>query len=217
MTQRSADSKVRTTEPDLSPRGLELVDAAARLFYERGFVDTTTKEIAGACGVTAGALYNHFASKEEILWVIVEGAYHETERRSVEAVEAGAGDPFAELRQLTYATSRMHTSEYKFKAIVARLERKRLPQDQAAVVEKMHNRVPGIWADTLRRGIGSGIFAIPQVDGKQPDLVALSRSFIGYCTYPGFWFSSGHPITGEELAELQSQMIVRMVAGTAGD
>lgn len=200
-------------EAQLSARAVELVDAAAKLFYERGFTETTTREITTACGLTPGALYNHFASKEAILWVIVETAYHEAERLSLEAVKRGAGDPVAELRELAYATSHMHTSDYKIKAIVARLERKRLPKDQAAQIEEMHERIPRLWAKTLRRGIKEGVFEIPSVNGKSPNLVPLSRTMIGYCTYSGFWFGPDQPITSEQLAELQAQMVVRMATG----
>lgn len=41
-------------------------DEAIRLFAERGFAGTSTRDIAGAVGVTEGALYRHFPSKDAI-------------------------------------------------------------------------------------------------------------------------------------------------------
>jgi AcrR family transcriptional regulator len=206
-------TKAALSEQDLSPRGVELVDAAARLFYERGFTETTTRQITSACGLTPGALYNHFESKEELLWVIVEGAYHEAEQISLEAVKRGEGDPVAELRELAYAFVRMHTSEFKIKAIVARGERTRLPKAQAAKIHKIHEKVPRIWAKTLKKGIDSGVFKIPDVDGKRPDLVSVARTFTGYCIYSGFWFGPDTPLTSEQLSALQAQMVLKMATG----
>lgn len=40
---------------------------AARLFRYNGFATTSLREIAKAAGITAGSIYNHFASKDEIL------------------------------------------------------------------------------------------------------------------------------------------------------
>lgn len=40
---------------------------AARLFRYNGFATTSLREIAKEAGITAGSIYNHFASKEEIL------------------------------------------------------------------------------------------------------------------------------------------------------
>ena len=45
----------------------DLTAAAVDLFYEQGAQATTVREITKACGLTAGALYNHFTSKEELL------------------------------------------------------------------------------------------------------------------------------------------------------
>src|SRR6478736_912985 len=43
-----------------------IVDAAARLFLERGFGSVSMDELAMAAGVARRTLYNQFASKEEI-------------------------------------------------------------------------------------------------------------------------------------------------------
>ncbi len=43
-----------------------IVEAAERLFLERGFGSVTMDELAGAAGVARRTLYNQFASKEEI-------------------------------------------------------------------------------------------------------------------------------------------------------
>jgi len=201
------------SEATLSPRRVQLVDAAARLFFEKGYPQTTTREITKALGLTPGALYNHFLSKEELLWVIVESAYKETERICLAAVERGGGDPTAELRELAVAMTFMHTSPYRIKAIVARTERTRLPHTQAAEIEAIHERIPRIWAATLRRGIDSGVFHLPSVEGDEPDLVVVARTMTGYCVYSGYWFGPEQPITAEQLPLLLAEFVLRMVVG----
>lgn len=42
--------------------------AALRLFVERGVAETSIREIAVAAGVSQGAMYNHYPSKEELAW-----------------------------------------------------------------------------------------------------------------------------------------------------
>lgn len=44
-----------------------IVDAATRLFLQRGFGDVSMDDLAQAAGVARRTLYNQFASKEEIL------------------------------------------------------------------------------------------------------------------------------------------------------
>jgi len=53
-------------------RADEIVDIAARLFYERGYQSVSTRALAQAAGIQGGSLYHHFVSKEEILYRIVQ-------------------------------------------------------------------------------------------------------------------------------------------------
>ena len=41
----------------------ELLAIAASLFAERGFKNTTVRDIADAAGILSGSLYHHFDSK----------------------------------------------------------------------------------------------------------------------------------------------------------
>src|SRR3954462_284621 len=52
------DAAASTTRRD------ELLGIAARLFAERGFKNTTVRDIADAAGILSGSLYHHFDSKE---------------------------------------------------------------------------------------------------------------------------------------------------------
>lgn len=46
----------------------KIMRAAVRLFVEKGIDGTTTKDIATKSGVSEGALYRHFKSKEELAY-----------------------------------------------------------------------------------------------------------------------------------------------------
>jgi AcrR family transcriptional regulator len=52
--------------PGLTPRA-EILDAAAELFTEHGYANTSTRGIADAVGMRQASLYHHFATKDDIL------------------------------------------------------------------------------------------------------------------------------------------------------
>lgn len=48
-------------------RRAQILDAAAKLFAERGFHGVSVHEIGAACGISGPALYRHFAGKDDLL------------------------------------------------------------------------------------------------------------------------------------------------------
>jgi len=88
--------------PRQDNRRAQLLDAAAKLFSERGFHATSMRDIAKAVGMLSGSIYYHFASKEEMLLAV----YEEGVRGMAEAVEqavASANDPWARLEAASTA------------------------------------------------------------------------------------------------------------------
>lgn len=61
-----------------------IVEQAIRLFAEKGFKGTTTREIAAACGVSEPVLYQHFATKRDLYNAIID----EQSRRGAGPFEA---------------------------------------------------------------------------------------------------------------------------------
>src|SRR3954451_24842936 len=55
-----------TAEP-AGTRREELLAIAARLFAEKGFRNTTVRDIADAAGILSGSLYHHFDSKDSMV------------------------------------------------------------------------------------------------------------------------------------------------------
>jgi AcrR family transcriptional regulator len=65
--------RTRTTKAEQSEATRAALMGAARpLFAERGYAAVATEEIVRAAGVTRGALYHHFAGKEELFAAVYE-------------------------------------------------------------------------------------------------------------------------------------------------
>ncbi len=93
MPRRKADTGL---EPN---RRAELLRAAARLFVEKGFDATTTRDIAEAVGMRSGSPFYHFRSKQELLKAaMIEGL--DAGRERLAAAIDGIADPERRLRVL---------------------------------------------------------------------------------------------------------------------
>src|SRR6267154_2884607 len=67
----------------------QILDTALTLFRERGFEDTTMRDIAGRAGLSLGAAYYYFNSKEAIVGAYYDYVQHEHLARAREAFSAG--------------------------------------------------------------------------------------------------------------------------------
>lgn len=69
----------------------QIVEAATRVFAEKGFRRATTREVAREAGVSEGTIYNYFEGKDALLMAILE-KLNETERRAEDFEEGMATD-----------------------------------------------------------------------------------------------------------------------------
>jgi AcrR family transcriptional regulator len=69
-----------------------LLRAARDLFAKRGYADVGTEEIVRRARVTRGALYHHFADKQDLFRAVHEQLERELTERIAAQLAAGAGD-----------------------------------------------------------------------------------------------------------------------------
>ena len=81
------------TRPRRSDTRRRILDAAFTVFSERGIAASTLTEVAAAAGLTKGAVYSSFASKDElVLTLMEEHAVHRLEMSLARFAEGADGD-----------------------------------------------------------------------------------------------------------------------------
>lgn len=96
---------------------MRILEAALELFARNGFLGTSMSDIAGQLGITKGALYKHYASKQQILDSIVEYMNRMDYERAGEyempetLPEAHRDTPMASIRAYSMAQFRYWTEE----------------------------------------------------------------------------------------------------------
>jgi AcrR family transcriptional regulator len=93
----------------------EILDAALVVFATHGFDAARMEEIAAGAGVSKGAVYLYFESKEAVLKGLIEREVAPVAARVRALAEAGASDPAGALRLIIAAASQM-TQEPGFAA-----------------------------------------------------------------------------------------------------
>lgn len=94
--------KGRKGQLDVADRRALIIRVAATLFRERGYSGTTVREIAVEVGLTSGALFHHFNTKEDILLEVVDAGLRGC-METIEEVRRTARTPRERLHGMIHA------------------------------------------------------------------------------------------------------------------
>ena len=92
---------VRRTKKDAQATRETIIDAAEKVFHERGVAHASLEEIAQTAGCTRGAIYWHFKDKADLFDAMMCRVMLPVEAMMERATLAGATDPLSILRLST--------------------------------------------------------------------------------------------------------------------
>ncbi len=134
-----------------TPLQERVVQAAVKLFAGRGFHGTSIRAIACAAGVSIGAIYHHYRSKEEVFLAILRREY-ERRRTVVEELKAQGMAPKELVRcvaSVHFELLDRHQDSVKLLAQTLPTEHPRLQARLRALEEEY----AGYVAELLREGM----------------------------------------------------------------
>jgi AcrR family transcriptional regulator len=134
-----------------------LLDAAVRLFAEKGFDGTSVQEIVERAEVTKGAMYHYFKSKDDLLYAI----YHELisqQLADLERILAGGLPPAEMVRAIVVDLVETTTARLASAAVFAQ-EMHKLADEPMAALRAQRRRYHESLRDLIADGQKSGAFA----------------------------------------------------------
>lgn len=90
MTQQQTPERLTREEKKARTRA-QLMDAAAAVFARRGYVAASLDEVAEEAGLTKGAVYSNFDSKEELFEAVIEDRLNEPMKQLADVIDQGIG------------------------------------------------------------------------------------------------------------------------------
>ena len=191
----------------------KILEAAQRLFLEKGYENTTIQDIVDELGgLTKGAVYHHFKSKEDIICALSDKLFAEN-------------NPFAAVKQRkdlnalqkmreAVKLNQQNTQEKQLN--IEALPLLKNPRILVEMIQSNHQQLTPLWRDLLEEGIADG-----SIQTEYPKEMAELIPLLGdVWLYPNlfpateeelvhrfFFFKEmlekmGAPIIDDELAEL---------------
>jgi AcrR family transcriptional regulator len=191
-----------------SPLQRRLAAAAVELFYRQGARATSVRQITEACGLTPGALYNHFESKDQLLYVVVRDIHLRLESVLAEARAAVAGDPVAELSAIVGVYVARH-SDHRETARVANREFALLTGERYDEVVAIRRRLRDEVVDVLLAGQRKQVFDLAGGDDRTA-AVLTALPILDMCVHISEWFHQHRSLSHADLEARYVGLALRM-------
>jgi AcrR family transcriptional regulator len=170
-----------------------VLEAAAKLFAQRGFGGTNLQDIADALGISRPALYYYFKSKEDILASLVEEVTVFSGNQATMLASTADFNPSETLRQMVFRHAKWlleHPAQFR---VVDRTE-----NDLPAVAKRTHDKAKRALLDNFTRTIARGV----ELGHFRPvDPTVAAFSIIGMCSWTAWWFDPEGRVPLDEIAK----------------
>ena len=195
------------------PSSEAIQQAAFDLFARRGYVAASVREVMKACGLTQGALYNHFPSKNQLLATLIQTTQDGLESECQAAIQAAGDAPAAQLRAFVQAFTQRHC-ERRTEALVANRDFEWLKPSNLHDIVASRRRIRDMLVLILERGERDGAFRLPRVRDRS-DARIVAMAILNQCIYVSNWFKPGGSWPQDAVAALHAEMALRMVGVAA--
>ncbi|MFJ2031977.1 TetR/AcrR family transcriptional regulator [Streptosporangium sp. NPDC087985] len=179
-----------------------LIAAAVESFAVRGFHGTTTRDIASAAGMSPAALYVHYKSKEELLYLISRSG-HDVTLRLVQEGAASSDDPVEQLlavvRRFTMYHARSHTS-----ARIVNYELAALSPEHLEEIRVTRRSIEQKIRQIVEAGVARGVFHT-----SNPQMTALALLSLGVDV--ARWYRDEGEWSDKDIADHYCELAMRIV------
>lgn len=192
----------------LSATARRVLAAAASLFHDQGAVATTVRDITGACGLSPGALYRHFASKDDMLYALVQHGHERLENRVAVALDALGpdADAVARTRAFVHAYVMGHLASPELAQVVRR-EYLHLSEPRYREIVRRRRAVREHLTELLRTGVAAGQFDL--LGGADAD-IRVAVMILDMCSRTSDWYDPKRAASSQRLAETYAAGALRL-------
>ncbi len=153
----------------------EIIQAASKIFTEKGYHLATIRDICKASGLGPGTLYNYIKKKEDILYLIYNQLTMMLTQCLVETIENTKKDPYEQLKEALSKTIDI-IWDYKDLVLLMYQETASLDRESMHNILKRESDYVALWERILERGEKQGM--IIRRTRMDADIIGFLLAFI---------------------------------------
>ena len=174
-------------------------EAGLQLIYTKGFEAMSLRDLAAKVGLQPGSLYNHIATKQALLFDLINNHMLRLHERVAAELE-GITDPTERLKAFTAFHLTYHI-ERKREVFIGSAELRSLEPKNRRRIVASRREYEDILADILEAGVKAKQFRIGDI---RVSTYAILAMLTGICT----WYDPKGRVSREELIAVHTRLVL---------
>jgi AcrR family transcriptional regulator len=200
MAVRQKESARSARASTSRPVKERLLHVATRLFARNGFEGTSVQDIVDAAGVTKGAMYHYYGSKDDLLYEV----YHQLltmQTSRLNDIVKGSGTPAERLRAaaIDVVVSSLDNLD---DMIVFFRSLHMLPEDRQTQIRAERRAYHDQFKSLVEEGMADGTF------GTEVPADIVVHYYLSTVNQLGSWFRPGGPLTPTQVGEEYTKLLL---------
>jgi AcrR family transcriptional regulator len=200
MAVRPKDSAGSARAGAPRPVKERLLRVATRLFARHGFEGTSVQDIVDAAGVTKGAMYHYYGSKDDLLYEVYHQLLTMQTSRLTEIVK-GQGSTEERLRAAAVDVV-VSSLENLDELIVFFRSLHMLPDDRQTQVRAERRAYQDQFRGLVEEGMSAGLFR------TQVSADVVVHFYLSAVNQLGSWFRPDGPLTAQQVGENYAELLL---------
>jgi AcrR family transcriptional regulator len=180
MTKKKAATKESHSHLKIKNKALiekrrqQISDSAMKLFAEKGYHNTSVRDIANLSNISTGSIYDYVRNKEDILF-LVSRSFFENLEKEIEKALKGLDDPLMKIKATIEAALAVIDNFQEYVLITYR-ESKYFKKQDLIGIFKQESFIINVFLKIIEEGNRSSVFNV-----REPVVVANLLSLMTHC------------------------------------
>jgi AcrR family transcriptional regulator len=176
-----------------------LIKTATNLFAQKGYANTSIREIGAKVNISSSIIYHYFKNKEELLYEITYSSsnnliqsLHETEKRISDPVEC--------LKEMLTEQTVIFSLKRKKEGKILAIDSYQLRGKRSVSIRKMQREIYDIYMGKIKEIEEKGLL-------KKVDLTVLTFSIFGIINSFHNWYKDSGRLSKEDVAKNMEKIL----------
>ncbi len=183
-----------------------IIEKSSILFWEKGYSETSMRDIADSCGFRPANIYNYFRGKEEILFEMLLGEMEEILAPIRSVKHDVKGDPVEQLRAIVESFAKTALGNRRSSKLLFDTALGNLSSENRKKIIQLRDELDNITYMVIRRGVEKGVFS--DIDTK-----LAVYSIASMISRTRIWFSHKGKYSADEVIDFLFKFVLNGLKG----